>query len=94
VANVYPPDPGKVYGYVIDPNTGALAPVPGSPFASAGGAISVAMDPLGTSVYAGIRYMGAVSGYAVDKKTGSLTPMPGSPFPAGTASASIATRKK
>src|SRR5882757_1089952 len=81
------------YGYAIDTNTGTLTAVPGSPFVAAGAAISVAVDPLGKFVYAGIWGTAAVSGYAIDKTTGSLTPMPGSPFPAGTGSASIATKK-
>jgi 6-phosphogluconolactonase len=95
VADVYPLDPGNVYGYVIDTNTGALTSIPGSPFVSTGGTFfSVAVDPLGKFVYAGIRYTAGVAGYAIDKTTGNLTPMPGSPFPAGTGSTSIATRKK
>jgi 6-phosphogluconolactonase (cycloisomerase 2 family) len=79
--------------YRIDTKTGALAPVPGSPFPVAGSAFGgAAITPSGRFLYiahrgAGPRGAGtpaapgSVSAYAISA-TGALTPVPGSPFPA------------
>src|SRR5205085_6437734 len=63
--------------YSINLSTGALTPVPGSPFPDAGG--KIAMDPKGRLVYAKTG-TSAVSVYSPNFFTGALTPVPGSPF--------------
>lgn len=75
---------GDVSGYAIDPATGALTPVPGSPF-SALCPVSVLVDPTGRFAYVpnlcpGYTYSGSISAYTIDANTGSLNPIPGSPF--------------
>ena len=40
---------GNVSGYTIDPTTGALTPISGSPFAAGQSPQSVAVDPTGNS---------------------------------------------
>ena len=72
---------GNVLGYMIDPSTGALTAVAGSPF-PAGSAVSVAVDPSGTFVYVPNGESG-VSGYTIEPSTGALTVMANSPFTAG-----------
>jgi len=79
---------GTVSGYIIDRKTGALAPVPGSPFATGTGPLSVAVDA--TAQFAYVAGSDSVSGYSIDRKTGTLTPVPGSPFATGSEPFSVA----
>src|SRR5438309_16606 len=71
-----------VSGYKINVSTGALTPMPGSPFASRG-PFSVAVDPTGKFAYVTNIGDNTVSGYTINASTGALTPIPGSPFVAG-----------
>jgi 6-phosphogluconolactonase (cycloisomerase 2 family) len=75
---------GSISAYTIDPETGALTQVPGSPFPVGGQPSSVAADPTGEFVYVaggpGAGPRGGVSGYRIDKKSGALEPVSGSPF--------------
>jgi 6-phosphogluconolactonase len=80
-----------VSAYSINPTSGALTPVTGSPFAD--GALPKAMtsDPTGRFVFAANECadsgcssaLGSVSAYSVNPLTGAITPVAGSPFPAG-----------
>ena len=75
---------GDVSGYAIDPATGALTPVPGSPF-SALCPVSVLVDPTGRFAYVpnfcgGFVDSGSISAFMIDSTSGSLNPIPGSPF--------------
>jgi 6-phosphogluconolactonase (cycloisomerase 2 family) len=84
----YVPNSGSnnVSAYTINSATGALTPVPGSPFAVAGptsgavGPTAVTVDPTGqfayVAVYASLSY---VSAYAINPATGALAAVPGSP---------------
>jgi DNA-binding beta-propeller fold protein YncE len=76
--------PNTVQGYAADPNTGALTPVPGSPFAAGLGARSLAVDPTGSFLYVANAGSLDVSAYRVNPSTGALTSLPGSPFAPGT----------
>lgn len=71
--------------FSVDPGTGALTPVPGSPFAVGDYPSSVAFSPGGglLAVAQGTVTDGHVSLLSVDPSTGALTPVTGSPFPAG-----------
>jgi 6-phosphogluconolactonase (cycloisomerase 2 family) len=70
---------GYVSGYAVDPINGALAPLPGSPYAT-GQYITqgLVVHPSGRFLYA--VNIGNISGFAVDNSTGELSPLPGSPF--------------
>ena len=76
-----------VSGYTIDPSTGALTPIAGSPFpADAGpssGPSAMAVDPSGKFAYVANTGLGTVSGYTIDSSTGALTSIAGSPFAGG-----------
>ena len=76
-----------VSGYTIDPSTGALTPIAGSPFpADAGpssGPSAMAVDPSGKFAYVANSGLGTVSGYTIDSSTGALTSIAGSPFAGG-----------
>jgi len=72
--------PGTVSAYRVDAATGALSPIPGSPFAAGKYPSSVAIHPAGTFVYVTNVYDSTVSAYRINAATGALTPIPGSPF--------------
>jgi 6-phosphogluconolactonase len=88
----------NISAFTVDSTTGALTPVPGSPFAAAGNTpTGVAVDPSGKFAYVTTRCLsnvscqnGTVSAYTINSTTGALTPVPGSPFAGGTVPKSIA----
>lgn len=72
--------------FSIDPTSGALTAIPGSPFSFGGVPISLAIDASGKFLIAGLsprlgggpaNCLGVLS---IDPGTGALTPVPGSPF--------------
>ena len=79
---VYVADQEGLSGYRVDPVTGALAEIPGSPFPDPGTANFITANPSGTIVYV-TNLSNTVSAYRVDAATGALTEIPGSPFKAG-----------
>lgn len=69
-------NPGKVYGYAQNPETGALITIPGSPFSVATSAVStygVVIHPNNKFLYAANVSSGTVSAYSIDPLTGKLT---------------------
>jgi 6-phosphogluconolactonase (cycloisomerase 2 family) len=89
------PGANNVSGYVIDASTGALKPVPGSPFATDTLSTAIAIDPSGKFLYVanGDPPANNISAFAIDPGTGALTPVPGSPFAAGANPQSIVVSK-
>ena len=73
----------NVLGYHIDQQTGALTPVPGSPFPTGNEPDAVALDPTAQFAYVANWALPNVWGYRVNRQTGAVTPVPGSPFAAG-----------
>jgi 6-phosphogluconolactonase (cycloisomerase 2 family) len=72
-----------VSAYGVDPSTGALAPVLGSPFAAGSNPFSVSVDPSGRFLYVPNVNGQSVSAYIVDSSSGALIPITGSPFSVG-----------
>jgi len=73
-----------VVAYSIDASSGALTPVPGSPFyaeANSPGINWLTMDPAGKFLYAMNTYFAEIFVYSIDQNTGALTLQPSSPFP-------------
>jgi 6-phosphogluconolactonase (cycloisomerase 2 family) len=70
-----------VSGYALDVTTGALTPLPGSPF-PADGPTGVALHPTGRYLYVTNRFGGTIATLAVDAATGALTPV-GAPTSTG-----------
>jgi 6-phosphogluconolactonase len=70
----------NVFSFIIDQQTGALSPLPGSPVAVGTTADSVSIDPTNRFLYVTSRSAGKVTGFNLDAATGELTIMPGSPF--------------
>jgi len=88
----YVPDAGNadvVSGFTIDPLTGGLTTISGSPFPAGSVAISAAVDPSGRFAYVTNEGDNDVSAYTIDPSTGSLTALAGSPFPTGKAPAAV-----
>lgn len=71
--------PAAVSVYRVNPASGALAPVPGSPFAAAGAIRDIAFSPSGATGYA--LTASAVVPYSLDPATGALTALPAYAFP-------------
>ena len=72
-----------ILGWSFDATTGALAELPGSPFAVGSLAAGAAMDPAGKHLYAGGGASGGLLGFSVDAASGNLTALGGSPFGLG-----------
>lgn len=70
-------------GFAINSNTGALTPLPGSPWIVPEYPFNLGMGkgPAGKFLYPVSPDSFVTSGFAVDATTGALTPVPGSPFP-------------
>src|SRR5262249_43506344 len=64
---------GNVSGFAIDPATGALGEISGSPFAnpSGKGSRAIAVDPLGRFVFVANEDLSNVSAYKVDFSSGA-----------------------
>ena len=93
VANCGSPCGGRgegVSGYAINATSGALTPVPGSPFSAGKAPQSVAVAPGGKFAYVLNPGDNTVSGYTINASTGALTPIPGSPFATGAFPVSVA----
>jgi 6-phosphogluconolactonase (cycloisomerase 2 family)/uncharacterized membrane protein len=72
-----------VAAFSIDPSTGSLTPVPGSPFTAGNGAFRVAVDRSGKYLYASNSFDNNISAFTIDGATGSLSGVSGSPFGSG-----------
>jgi 6-phosphogluconolactonase len=76
--------------YQIDPNTGALSEIIGSPFTTGYMPYSVAIDPTGKFAYVANYDSNDVSAYTINPNTGALTEISESPFTAGDGPRSVA----
>ena len=70
------PGDGDLYGYSIDPSTGVLSPLPGSPF-PVGYAFSMELqaDSTGKFLYMGGSLFNVITSLAIDQQTGALSPL-------------------
>src|SRR5215469_2863592 len=88
--------PGAMAGYSINSATGALTPVPGSPYTLGGLVSSVATDPTGSFLYVtrakylNPSYSNNIAVFRIDPTTGALTEISGSPFAVASCPLSIA----
>jgi 6-phosphogluconolactonase len=80
----------SVSAFSINPDTGVLTAVPGSPFAASPFPLFVAVDRSGQYVYVGLDSSPGIAAFVMNQSTGALTPVAGSPFP-GRSVWSIAT---
>jgi 6-phosphogluconolactonase (cycloisomerase 2 family) len=64
---------GQVYGFSINPFTGALTPIPGSPVLTGGTPRPLAIDPTGRFAYVANSTSNDISAFNIDSSTGVLT---------------------
>ena len=84
-------NPNQVFAFVVNPTTGALTAVPGSPFATNGtGSCELGLDAAGQYLFVSNQASNDVSVFAVNAN-GSLTLVAGSPFPAGTGTSGLSS---
>ncbi len=74
--------------YSIDPATGALAEISGSPFVTEIFAESIAIDPSGNFAYVPSEAVNFITGYSLNSVTGAMSPLPAT-FPGGGLNPSI-----
>jgi 6-phosphogluconolactonase len=79
-----------LFGYAIDGKTGALTPVPNSPYIATGGT-SIAADPTGRFLFVSDFASGDITVFTINANDGSLSPVAGSPFLSGIAAAQMST---
>ena len=78
-------DTQSIWGYVVNPQTGALTSTNQGPLAGVTGALALASDKGGYRLYVGTSFFDVhtnlghafVSGYFIDRRNGHLTPVPG-----------------
>jgi 6-phosphogluconolactonase (cycloisomerase 2 family) len=73
----------QIAGFLIDPTTGGLTPLAGSPFTLDGktnGAIGIAIHPNGALLYLSQAGANMIAIYAIDPGTGAITPTPVAPL--------------
>ena len=69
---------GQVAAFSVNASTGALTPVPGSPFPAGNNPLSLAA--VNNFLYVSNFSDGTISGYSIDPTNGALTALAGSPF--------------
>jgi len=69
-----------IFAFRIDPATGALGPVVGSPFDAGSDPLYMALDPAGKFLYVSNIQDNTVSAFTISATTGVLTPVVGSPY--------------
>jgi 6-phosphogluconolactonase (cycloisomerase 2 family) len=69
---------GQIAAFSIVPSTGALTPIPGSPFAE--GNSPIALATVNNFLYVANSVDGTIAGYSINPTNGVLTPLANSPF--------------
>jgi 6-phosphogluconolactonase len=85
----------KIVAFAIDPSTGVLTTLPGSPFVTGSNPSYIAFVPVTLVGFQAFLYTAnvqdsTISAFTADDNTGVLTPVPGSPFAAGTSLGGLA----
>src|SRR5271170_6300334 len=80
----------NVSAYTVDPTTGSLTTITGSPFAAGNLPLAIAVDSTGSYAYVANQMDATISAFAVDRTSGVLTEISGSPYTTGPAPDSVA----
>lgn len=85
---------GNISAFFVDPTTGVLTPVTGSPFEAGASPTSVTVDPSSKFLYEASNLQNTTStnditAFTINSSTGALTAVPGSPFISGTSPAAV-----
>jgi 6-phosphogluconolactonase len=86
---------GNISVFSVDPDTGSLTPVAGSPFQGGPQPAAVAVDPSSKFLYEAsnidnLTPAPVISAFTIDPSNGALTPVAGSPFTGGLMPVSLA----
>src|ERR1700722_8124540 len=81
---------GNVSGYTIDPASGNLTAITGSPFAAGGNPVAVAVDPTGAYAYVVNQLSANISAYTINRTSGALTAAGAGPVGTGSNPTSVA----
>ncbi len=92
-SNYSAPNPGSVSAYTIDPASGALTPISGSPFAAGSGPSSLSVDPAGRFVYVSNLMNDTVTAFTINSSTGALSQIDFDTVTAGTQDLSVANAR-
>jgi 6-phosphogluconolactonase (cycloisomerase 2 family) len=80
---------GNVLQFLVDPVSGALTPVPGTPVSTGRCPKAFVMEPTGRFAYVSNACDNTISAFSVDQVTGALKEIKGSPFQTGAAPISL-----
>jgi 6-phosphogluconolactonase len=80
----------SISAYTVDPATGTLAVIAGSPFAAGKLPVAIAVDPTGHFAYVVNQTDATLSAFSIDRNSGALTEVSGSPFTTGLSPTSVA----
>jgi 6-phosphogluconolactonase len=84
----------KIAAFEVDPSSGALTPVLGSPFVTGSDPLQMTLVPITLGpqgfLYTANVQDGTISAFTADDSTGVLTPVSGSPYVAGTSLGGLA----
>jgi 6-phosphogluconolactonase len=86
----------KIVAFAIDPNTGVLSAVPGSPFLTGADPLYMALVPVpsvglpGAFLYTANIHDNTISAFTVNLNTGVLTPVSGAPYSGASTLAGLA----
>jgi 6-phosphogluconolactonase len=86
---------GNISAFSVDPNTGVLAPIPGSPFPAGAEPTALTTDPSGKFLFEASNLesptpVNDISAFTINSSTGALTTVAGSPFLSGVSPLSLA----
>jgi hypothetical protein len=85
----------KIVAFAIDPTSGALTTLPGSPFVAGSDPLYMAIVPVTLGprafLYTASVQEGTISAFTANDVTGVLTPINGSPYASGTSVGGLAT---
>lgn len=80
----------NISAYTVDPTSGALAAIPGSPIVAGNLPVAIAVDPTGSYAYVVNQMDATLSAFLIDRNSGALTEVSGSPFATGLSPTSVA----
>ena len=71
---------GTIHAFSVNPSTGALSEVPGSPFSAGLGPAQIIVDPTNRFLYVTNQNSNDITAFSIVAGSGALTLLPGSPF--------------
>jgi 6-phosphogluconolactonase (cycloisomerase 2 family) len=89
VAYVANHNANSISACLVNPDTGKMTPINGSPFAAGSGPCAITVDPWGHFAYVACLALNGISQYSIDRTTGELDDMGGTLFETGNGPSSL-----